>query len=91
MQSITPAYEKGRHLTTTPKNELIFRTEAVEIRIIDRWGRPIWKKERGELLEPIRWGGLDLCGSKVETGSYTCKIVYPDNQIYYIPFIFIQR
>lgn len=64
---------------------------AVEIAILDRWGKVIWKKRCSEPLEPICWDGIDVYGAKAASGSYNCKIMYPDNLVVYVPFMFIQK
>lgn len=91
MQSIAPLYERCQHLTSVRGNEFVFSHEAVEISIIDKNGRVIWMKRRDQELRPIHWEGLDNRGAKVETGSYLCKISYPGQQNYYVPFVFIKR
>ena len=71
--------------------DLEFDPAATEVAILDRSGRAIWKKSKGELPTPIRWTGLDLAGQTVETGDYICKIVYQDSKVAYLPFVFMKR
>jgi len=70
---------------------LEFDPMATEVAILDRSGRPIWKKSKGEIASPIRWNGSDLAGQIVQTGDYVCKIVYPDDKIAYLPFVFMKK
>lgn len=68
-----------------------FDPNATEVAILDRSGRAIWKKSRGEAPAPIRWSGTDAQGQVVQTGDYVCKIVYPNEKVAYLPFVFMQR
>jgi len=91
MHKIAQPTEGKTHVKTSLKDDVVFNASAVRIAILDRWGKVIWKKERGQSLEPIAWNGIDLFGSKVSSGSYTCKIVYPDSLVVYVPFVFFQK
>jgi hypothetical protein len=79
------------HLKSTLENKVIFNPEAVEIAILDRWGRPVWKEKREKSVEPLSWNGIDLFGCMASAGSYLCKIVYPDKMVVYVPFVFLQK
>lgn len=68
-----------------------FDRSATEVAILDRSGRSVWKAAQGEDPAPIRWGGLNEAGQTVETGDYICKIVYPDNKVTYLPFVFVKQ
>ena len=70
---------------------LEFDPTATEVAILDRSGRAIWKKSAGEAPSPIRWNGDDFAGQMVQTGDYICKIVYPDEKIAYLPFVFMKK
>ena len=70
---------------------LEFDPTATEVAILDRSGHAVWKKTKGEALSPIRWNGDDLAGQMVQTGDYICKIVYPDEKIAYLPFVFMNK
>jgi flagellar hook assembly protein FlgD len=70
---------------------LEFDSTATEVAILDRSGRAIWRKSKGEALVPIRWNGSDLEGQTVQTGDYICKIVYPDDKIAYLPFVYMKQ
>ena len=70
---------------------LEFDPTATEVAILDRSGRAIWKQSAGEVPAPIRWNGHDLAGQVVQTGDYICKIVYPDDKIAYLPFVFMKK
>jgi len=70
---------------------LEFDPTATEVAILDRSGRAIWKKSKGEAPSPIRWNGDDLAGQTVQTGDYICKIVYPDEKVAYLPFVFMKK
>ena len=89
--SISIASSTIGHIKTTRENELIFDSFASEIVILDRLGKAIWKKSRGESMCPILWDGVDSFGCKVTSGSLLCKITYPDGQVIYVPFVFIQK
>ena len=39
-----------------------FDPKATEVAILDRSGRTIWQKRKGENLTPIRWTGIDTTG-----------------------------
>jgi hypothetical protein len=68
-----------------------FDPKATEVVILDRNGRTIWQKRKGEVPAPIRWTGIDSLGQTVETGDYICKIVYPNEKIAYLPFVFVKK
>jgi hypothetical protein len=68
-----------------------FDPTATEVAILDRSGRAVWKKIKGETPAPIRWNGNDFTGQTVQTGDYICKIVYPDDKIAYLPFVFMKK
>jgi flagellar hook assembly protein FlgD len=68
-----------------------FDPTATEVAILDRSGRAIWKKSKGEITAPIRWTGIDNAGATVQTGDYICKIVYPNEKIAYLPFVFMKK
>ena len=87
----TPELDKYTHVKLDRNNGLIFNPRAVAIAILDRWGKPIWKKEHGFPAEPILWDGFDSYGCQVKSGSLICKISYPDNEVIYVPFVFIQK
>jgi hypothetical protein len=70
---------------------LEFDPSATEVAILDRSGRAIWKKNKDEESSPIRWNGHDLAGQVVQTGDYICKIVYPDEKVAYLPFVFMKK
>ena len=70
---------------------LEFDPKATEVAILDRSGRAIWKMNREELSTPIRWNGSDFAGQMVQTGDYICKIVYPDEKVAYLPFVFMKK
>lgn len=70
---------------------LEFDPTATEVAILDRSGRAVWKKSKGETPAPIRWNGDDSAGGMVQTGDYICKIVYPDDKIAYLPFVFMKK
>ncbi len=78
------------HLSRIGRSGVEFNETATEITIFDRRGHLVWKKQRSESLQPIRWEGLDLHGEHVNIGGYTCKIVYPDGRVVYIPFVFMR-
>jgi len=68
-----------------------FDPTATEVAILDRSGRAIWKKSKGDEVSPIRWNGSDFQGQMVQTGDYICKIVYPDEKVAYLPFVFMKK
>ena len=68
-----------------------FDPSATEVAILDRSGRAVWKQSRGEKVSPIRWSGTDFSGHTVETGDYVCKLVYSDEKIAYLPFVFMKK
>ncbi|MFA5975590.1 MAG: hypothetical protein WC859_05425 [Elusimicrobiota bacterium] len=68
-----------------------FDPAATEVSIIDRCGRSVWKKSKGEAPTPIRWQGMNSAGQAIATGDYICKIVYPNEKIAYLPFVFMKR
>ena len=68
-----------------------FDPMATEVAILDRSGRAVWKKSKGEAPAPIRWTGTNEAGETVETGDYICKIVYPNEKVAYLPFVFMKK
>ncbi len=70
---------------------LEFDPLATEVAILDRSGRRVWQKFKGALTAPIRWNGDDSTGQTVQTGDYICKIVYENEKIAYLPFVFMKK
>ena len=70
---------------------LEFDPKATEVAILDRSGKAIWKTNKGETPNPIRWDGHDLAGQTVQTGDYICKISYGDAKVAYLPFVFMTK
>ena len=70
---------------------LEFDSAATEVAILDRSGRAIWKQSKEDMSAPIRWNGNDFAGQTVQTGDYICKIVYPNDRIAYLPFVFMKK
>lgn len=73
------------------KSGFEFDPAASEVAILDRAGHAIWKQAKGETPSPIRWTGISETGQVVETGDYICKIVYEDEKVSYLPFVFVQQ
>ncbi len=74
--------------------EYEFDSHAREVAILDRSGHAIWKKAKAETEAPnapIRWTGTNVQGQTVETGDYICKIVYENDKVAYLPFVFMKR
>ena len=69
---------------------LEFDPTAREVAILDRNGRAIWKQMGSEVQSPIRWNGSNFEGKTVQTGDYIYRIVYPDDKIAYLPFVFMK-
>ena len=68
-----------------------FDPTATEVAILDRAGHVIWHQRQDEAPAPIHWTGIDTMGQTVETGDYICKIVYPDEKVAYLPFVFVKK
>lgn len=82
---------KPYHFSRFGNTGFEFDSKATEVVILDRAGRPIWQKRKGEAPAPIRWTGIDSLGQTVETGDYICKITYPNEKIAYLPFVFVKK
>jgi hypothetical protein len=82
---------KPIHLTRFGNTGYEFDPMATEVVILDRSGRTIWQKRKGETPMPIRWTGTDTAGQTVETGDYICKISYPNEKVAYLPFVFVKK
>ena len=82
---------KPYHFSRYGNTGFEFDSTATEVVILDRAGRVIWQKHKGEVPSPIRWTGIDALGQTVETGDYICKIVYPDEKVAYLPFVFVKK
>jgi hypothetical protein len=78
-------------ITRKGSNGVEFDPKATEVSILDRSGRAIWSKSKGEEPAPIQWDGIDASGCVVQTGDYICKIVYPNDKIAYLPFVFVTK
>ncbi len=87
----TPSKYDSKPFKRFGNSGLEFDVKATEVAILDRSGRAIWKKSKGEVPSPIRWNGDDLAGQTVQTGDYICKIVYPNDKIAYLPFVFMKK
>ncbi len=80
----------AQHFHRKSAREYEFSVAAFEITILDRRGQIVWRQRRSEEDAPIRWLGMDLYGTSVNVGSYTCKIVYsPKTPAVYLPFVFM--
>ena len=64
-----------------------FSPHVVEINVLDRLGKPVWTSGRQNGGSQIRWSGVDLYGHALAVGNYMFKVICPDNQAYYLPFI----
>ena len=87
---MAPAYiptDPSRHVRTHPGNVIEFHPEAVDICLLDRRGKAIWRQMRLSPQEPILWQGVDQMGQKVEKGQYVLRIRYPDIPPVYVPFL----
>ncbi len=87
---MAPAYiptNPSEHVRARPGNVLEFSRAAVDISLLDRRGKPIWRQLRRSPEEPILWQGVDQMGQKVENGHYVLRIHYPDTPPVYVPFI----
>jgi hypothetical protein len=91
MDVIPMRVAKPIHLSRHGNTGYEFDPKATEVVILDRSGRTIWQKRKGETPAPIRWTGIDTLGQTVETGDYICKIVYPQDKIAYMPFVFVKK
>src|SRR5262249_42137939 len=69
---------------------LEFDPNAREVSILDRSGRAIWKQSSDESPAPIRWNGRTIEGEMVQTGDYICRIVYRNDKVAYLPFVFMK-
>ena len=79
------------HFTRFGNTGYEFDPLATEVAILDRSGHAIWKKSKGEAPAPIRWTGQNTAGQTIQTGDYICKIVYPDDHVDYLPFVFVKK
>ena len=59
-------------------HDVVFDPLALEVSIIDRSGRSVWKKTNEETAHPIRWNGKNEMGQVIQSGDYLCKLVYPN-------------
>ena len=91
MDSIPMKSLKPIHFSRHGNTGFEFDPKATEVAILDRSGRTIWQKRKGEAPAPIRWTGIDTFGQTVETGDYICKIVYPNDKVAYLPFVFMKK
>jgi hypothetical protein len=82
---------KPFHFTRFGSTGFEFDPLATEVAILDKSGRPVWQGAKGEAPAPIRWMGINESGQTVETGDYICKIVYPNEKIAYLPFVFMRK
>jgi hypothetical protein len=91
MQTYQSKSLKPYHFSRYGNTGFEFDPKASEVVILDRTGRSIWQKRKGEAPSPIRWTGIDALGQTVETGDYICKIIYPDDKVAYLPFVFVKK
>ena len=91
MDSMPMRVVKPIHLSRHGNTGFEFDPKATEVVILDRSGRTIWQKRKGETPSPIRWTGINTLGQTVETGDYICKIVYPNEKVAYLPFVFVKK
>jgi len=81
--------KKTAPFTREDSRTVVFDPQILEVSIIDRTGRAIWKKTMEEVPQPIRWDGVDAMGQVIQSGDYLCKLVYPDDRVSYLPFLFV--
>jgi flagellar hook assembly protein FlgD len=79
------------YFTKFEENGFEFDPTATEVAILDDSGQAVWSKSKGEEMSPIRWNGHDEKGERIDTGDYICKIVYPNEKVAYLPFVFMKR
>jgi hypothetical protein len=79
------------HFRREEDNNFEFDPSATEVAIINDSGQAVWRKNKGEEMSPIRWNGNDERGERIETGDYICRIVYPNEKVAYLPFVFMKR
>ena len=91
METYHPRPAKPFHFSHYGNTGFEFDPKATEVVILDRAGRQIWQKRKGEAPAPIRWTGMDSLGQTVETGDYICKITYPNSKTAYLPFVFVKK
>ena len=91
MDSMPMRVVKPIHLSRHGNTGFEFDPKATEVVILDRSGRTIWQKRKGETPAPIQWTGINTLGQTVETGDYICKIVYPNEKVAYLPFVFVKK
>jgi len=70
-------------------HSVVFDPCAREVSIIDRSGRAVWKKSADDGQTPLRWNGVDALGQLIQSGDYICKLVYPDEKVSYLPFLYV--
>ncbi len=78
------------HISSKPNGVLEFSPKAVQIFVLDQRGGILWAGTRASFDKPIQWPGIDTRGDAVPAGTYTCKIVYEDREVVYLPFVFIK-
>ena len=82
----------GKHLSVKSGNIYEFNDSAVEISILNMRGKVLWRQKRpaNNSTMSIVWNGTDLAGRPFEVGSYTCKIIYPNDCTVYLPFVYMR-
>lgn len=70
-------------------HNVVFDPLALEVSIIDRNGRSVWKKTNDEGSRPIHWNCKGESGETIQSGDYLCKLVYPDERVSYLPFVIV--
>jgi hypothetical protein len=63
-----------------------FDAKAAEVAIFDYRGQLVWKTKNATQGK-VRWNGFDIHGQLALTGDYLCKVLYPNGQARYIPFV----
>jgi hypothetical protein len=84
-----PYKQKNQAFVRDAGHNVIFDPLALEVSIIDRSGRPIWKQTNPEPSKPIRWNGKDEAGQTIQSGDYLCRLVYADDRVSYLPFLVV--
>ncbi len=82
--------ERARHVIRRGDLGYEFHPRATEITILDQRGKSIWQLQRLEEAETLRWDGNDGQGNEMASGNYIFRIVYPDKEVVYVPFVLMK-
>lgn len=88
---MNPRQHKQTPLVRSDNEGCEFNPEVIEISIFDQRGLLVWKTQRNQFMDQIRWNGIDMFGRSVGAGDYLCKMKLMSGETLYCPLLYYSR